>query len=220
MIQAVIFDIDGTLVDSVDLHARAWQEALQDFGREFPYEQVRHEIGKGGDRLLPGLLAPKAVEAQGEDIKAHRAELFKRKVLPDVRPFPGVRALFERIKTDGKKIALASSAMSDEIEVYKRIANIEGIVDVETSADDAAKSKPHPDIFDATLERISGMDPALVMVVGDTPHDAIAASKARLLTIGVLCGGFPELELRAAGCIAIYRDPAALLAGYDGSPLH
>jgi beta-phosphoglucomutase-like phosphatase (HAD superfamily) len=129
MIQAVIFDIDGTLVDSVDLHARAWQEALQDFGREFPYEQVRHEIGKGGDRLLPGLLAPKAVEAQGEDIKAHRAELFKRKVLPDVRPFPGVRALFERIKTDGKKIALASSAMSDEIEVYKRIANIEGIVD-------------------------------------------------------------------------------------------
>ncbi len=91
MIQAVIFDIDGTLVDSVDLHARAWQEALQDFGHEFPYEQVRHEIGKGGDELLPDLLPPKAVKAQGEDIKAHRAELFKRKYLPDVRPFPGVR---------------------------------------------------------------------------------------------------------------------------------
>jgi HAD superfamily hydrolase (TIGR01549 family) len=220
MIQAVIFDIDGTLLDSVDLHARAWHEALQHFGHDFPYEQVRHEIGKGGDQLLPDLLPPEVINAQGEDIKAYRGELFKLRYLSDVRAFPGVRELFERIRADGKKIALASSAKSDEIKVYKKIANIEGVVDVEASADDAEKSKPHPDIFDATLKRLGEMDPALVMVVGDTPHDAVAASKARLLTIGVLCGGFPELELRAAGCIAIYRDPASLLAGYDGSPLH
>jgi HAD superfamily hydrolase (TIGR01549 family) len=170
--------------------------------------------------LLPDLLPASEVNALGEDIKAYRAELFRLRYLSDVRAFPGVRELFERIRADGKKIALASSAKSDEIEVYKKIANIEGIVDVQTSADDAEKSKPHPDIFDATLERLGGLGPALVMVVGDTPHDAQAASKARLRTIGVLCGGFPELELRAAGCIAIYRDPAALLAGYDNSPLH
>jgi HAD superfamily hydrolase (TIGR01549 family) len=219
MIEAIIFDIDGTLVDSVDLDARAWQEALQHFGHDFPFPQVRHEIGKGGDQLLPDLLPPKVVNSQGEEIEKYRADLFKQKYLSEVRAFPNVRELFERIRADGKKIALASSAKSDEIAIYKKIADIEGVVNVETSADDAEKSKPHPDIFDATLNRLGGINPASVIVVGDSPHDATAASKARLLTIGVLCGGFPESELRAAGCIAIYRDPAALLTGYDDSPL-
>ena len=219
MIEAVIFDIDGTLVDSVDLHARAWQEALLHFGHDVTFPQVRHEIGKGGDQLLPDLLPPKVVDAEGEDIKQYRSQLFKSKYLAQVRPFPKVRELFERIRADGKKIALASSAKRDEIDIYKKIARIEAVVDVETSADDAEKSKPHPDIFDATLDRLGGPNPASVLVVGDTPHDALAASKARLLTIGMLCGGFPETELHAAGCIAIYRDPADLLARYDESPL-
>ena len=220
MIEAIIFDIDGTLVDSVDLHARAWQEALQHFGHDLSFQQVRHEIGKGGDQLLPDLLPPRVVESQGEEIKKYRSELFKRKYLAQVRPFPSVRELFERMRADGKRIALASSAAPDEIERYKKIAQIDDRIDVETSADDAEKSKPHPDIFDVTLDRLGGINPGGVMVIGDTPHDAQAASKARLLTIGLLCGGFPEEELRAAGCIAIYRDPAALLAGYDESPLH
>jgi HAD superfamily hydrolase (TIGR01549 family) len=219
MIEAIIFDIDGTLVDSVDLHARAWQEALQHFGHDLSFQQVRHEIGKGGDQLLPDLLAPKVVDSQGEEIRKYRSELFKRKYLSQVRPFPAVRELFERIRADGKKIALASSAKSDEIAIYRRIARIEDLVDVETSADDVERSKPHPDIFDVTLDRLGGINPVGVMVIGDTPHDAQAASKARLLTIGMLCGGFPEQELRAAGCIAIYDDPAALLAGYGESPL-
>jgi HAD superfamily hydrolase (TIGR01549 family) len=219
MIEAVIFDIDGTLVDSVDLHARAWQEALQHFGHDLPVAQVRHEIGKGSDQLLPDLLTPRVIESQGEEIKKYRSELFKRKYLSQVRAFPGVRALFERIRADGKRIALASSAEKDEIEIYKKIAHIEDVVDVETSADDVERSKPHPDIFDVTLERLGGIDPMGALVIGDTPHDAKAASKARLLTVGMLCGGFPEEELRAAGCIAIYRDPATLLAEYDQSPL-
>ena len=219
MIEAIIFDIDGTLIDSVDLHAKAWQEALRHFGYDLPFEQVRREIGKGADQLLPDLLPPKVVNSQADDITDYRSELFKRKYLPEARSFPGVRELFKRIRGDGKKVALASSAKSDEIKIYKKIANIEDLVDVETSADDAQKSKPHPDIFDATLERLGELNPIGVLVVGDTPHDAQAASRARLLTIGVLCGGFPEAELRAAGCIAIYADPAALLAGYDLSPL-
>jgi HAD superfamily hydrolase (TIGR01509 family) len=219
MIAAIIFDIDGTLVDSVDVHAKAWQEALQHFGYEFPFEQVRHEIGKGGDQLLPDLLPPQVVDSQGEEIKNYRGDLFKRKYLPEVRAFPNVRELFDRVRADGKKIALASSAKGDEIAIYKKIANIGGVVDVETSADDAEKSKPHPDIFDATLEKLGGMNPASVLVVGDTPHDTAAASKARILTVGVLCGGFPEAELLAAGCIAIYRDPTDLLAKYNDSPL-
>lgn len=219
MIEAVIFDIDGTLLDSVDLHAEAWQEALKHFGHDIQFERVRHEIGKGADQLLPALLPNDQLQVRGKKIEKFRSELFKSKYLPLVRPFPMVRELLERIRADGKRIALASSAKGDEIAKYKKIADIDGLVDVETSSDDAEKSKPHPDIFEATLGKLGGIDPATVIVIGDTPHDAAAAAKAGLRTIGVLCGGFPEEELRAAGCVAIYRDPADLLAGYDGSLL-
>jgi len=220
MIEAVIFDIDGTLIDSVDLHARAWQEALRRFGHEFPFERVRHEIGKGGDQLMPTLLPADVVERRGEAIEKYRSELFKREYLSQVKPFPGVRELFERIKADGKKIALASSAKGDELAAYKKIADIEGLDDVETSSDDAEKSKPHPDIFQAAVEKLGLESSEDVVVIGDTPHDAEAATKANLRIIGVLCGGFSEDELRGAGCFAVYRDPADLLAGYSESPMN
>jgi HAD superfamily hydrolase (TIGR01549 family) len=219
MLEAVIFDIDGTLIDSVDLHARAWQEALQHFGYDIPFERVRHEIGKGGDKLMRDLLPVELVESREEEIAIYRADLFKRKYLSEVCGFPCVRDLFERIRADGKKIALASSAKGDELANYTRIADIDGLTDAETSSDDAERSKPHPDIFEAALERLGGMDASRAIVIGDTPHDAEAATKAGLRTIGVLCGGFPEQELRDAGCFAIYRDLAHLLSEYNESPL-
>jgi HAD superfamily hydrolase (TIGR01549 family) len=219
LIEAVVFDIDGTLVDSVDLHARAWQEAFARFGKEIPYERVRQQIGKGGDQLMPVFLSEEELERFGEELEKYRGELFKREYMPRVKPFPEVRALFERIRRDGKRIALASSAKQEEVEVYKKIAGIEGLVEEEASKDDAEKSKPHPDIFEAALARLGDPTPARVIVVGDTPYDAEAAGKADLRTIGFLCGGFPEADLRAAGCIRIYRDAADLLARYDESPL-
>ena len=219
MLKAVIFDIDGTLVDSVDLHARAWQEAFRHFGREIPYEEVRHQIGKGGDQLMPVFFSKEELDEFGEEMEKYRGDLYKREYLPRVRAFPAVRALFERIRRDGKKIALASSAKEEELKVYKEIADIADLVEEETSADDADKSKPHPDIFEAALAQLGDVKPADVIVVGDTPYDAEAAGKAGLRTVGVLCGGFPEAELRAAGCVAIYQDPADLLARYDDSPL-
>jgi phosphoglycolate phosphatase-like HAD superfamily hydrolase len=127
--------------------------------------------------------------------------------------------LFERLKADGKRIALASSAKGDELQTYKKITGIGDLLETETSSDDAEKSKPHPDIFEAALERLGQISPERVVVIGDTPYDAEAAGKAGLRTIGVLCGGFPEADLRGAGCIAIYRDPADLLGRYDESPL-
>jgi HAD superfamily hydrolase (TIGR01549 family) len=219
MLKAVIFDIDGTLVDSVDLHAHAWQEAFRHFGREIPYREVRQQIGKGGDQLLPVFFNKEELKEFGEELEKYRADLFKREYLPRVRAFPKVRELFERIKQDGKRIALASSAKEEELKVYKEIANINDLVEEETSADDADKSKPHPDIFEAALAALGDAQTNEVIVVGDTPYDAEAAGKADLHTIGVLCGGFPEAELRAAGCIAIYQDPADLLANYDESPI-
>jgi HAD superfamily hydrolase (TIGR01549 family) len=219
MIKAIVFDIDGTLVDSVDLHARAWQEAFAHFGKEIPYERVRYQIGKGGDQLMPVFLSKQELEAFGEALEKYRGELFKREYLSRVKAFPAVRELFERISRDDKRISLASSAKAEELEVYKKIANIEDLVEEETSKDDVDKSKPHPDIFEAALARLGDPQREQVFVVGDTPYDAEAAGKAGLKTIGFLSGGFPEEDLRAAGCVRIYEGPADLLARYDESPL-
>jgi HAD superfamily hydrolase (TIGR01509 family) len=219
MIRAVIFDIDGTLIDSVDLHAAAWQVAFRHFGHEIPFERVRSQIGKGADKLMPALLPREEVEQRGKEIEQYRLDLFRREDLPRVKAFPRGRELFERIKADGKQIALASSAKGQELAQNKRVAGIEDLVDVETSSDDADESKPEPDIFQAALDRLDGLEPAAVIIVGDTSYDAEAAKKAGLRTIGLLCGGWPEQELLEAGCIAIYRDPADLLRQYDHSPL-
>ena len=219
MVEAVIFDIDGTLIDSVDLHAAAWQEALRHFGRDVPFEKVRAQIGKGGDLLMSALLPEEQVRRRGKEIEEYRLDLFKREYLPRVKPFPSVRELFGRIKADGLRIALASSAKKEELGRYKQIAGIEDLLEAETSSDDAENSKPHPDIFEAALDRLGGIAAVDAIAVGDTPYDAQAAGKAGLRTIGLLCGGWPEAELRAAGCTAIYREPTDLLRDYDQSPL-
>ncbi len=219
MIKAVIFDMDGTLIDSNDFHARAWQEILARYGHEVTFEQARHQIGKGGDQLMPVFLSEEEVERDGPRIEKERSELFKRDYLPRIEAFPMTRELFERIKRDGKTILLASSSKAKELDAYKKIARIDDLIEDATSSDDAERSKPHADIFEAALTKLDGVTPAEAIVVGDTPYDAEAAGKAGLATIGLLCGGFPEAELRASGCIAIFRDPADLLARYDESPL-
>ncbi|MCJ2053656.1 HAD family hydrolase [Methylobacterium sp. J-070] len=217
--RAAIFDIDGTLLDSVDLHARAWVEAFAHFGVETKEADVRAQIGKGGDELMPVFLPQERIEREGKAIESYRSDLFKRRYLPEVRPFPGVRPLFEHLRAAGLKIALASSGKRAEVERYTEILDIGDLVDVATSSDDADRSKPHPDIFEAALKKLARGPDDTVHVIGDTPYDAEAASKAGLRTIGLLCGGFPEADLSAAGCIAIYRDPQDLLDGFERSPL-
>jgi HAD superfamily hydrolase (TIGR01549 family) len=219
MIEAVIFDVDGTLIDSVDYHAKAWLWAFARHGHDISVDEIRKQIGKASDQLLPVFLTEEEIKQVGKTISEERDMFFKDEYLPHVHAFPMVRELFERIKADGKKVVLASSAKEDELERYEQIAQIEDLVDDSTSSDDAEKSKPHPDIFEAALGKLGGIDPSKVIVVGDTPWDAIAASKAGLKTIGLLCGGTPEAELREARCIAIFASPADLLARYDESPL-
>ena len=214
MIKALIFDVDGTLVDSVAIHAKAWQEAFEEFGYAVPFEDLRGQIGKGGDELMPVFLSEDEIKASGEHLKARRSEILTQKYLPKIKAFPKVRALFERLRGDGITIALASSAKGDEVQIYKQRADIVDLVETETSADDAERSKPHGDIFQAALDRLPGVDPADAIVIGDTPYDAQAAEKVGLRTIGVLSGGFSERVLREAGCFAIYRDAADMLARY------
>ncbi|GJE37936.1 HAD family hydrolase [Methylobacterium persicinum] len=217
--RAVIFDIDGTLLDSVDLHAKAWVEAFRHFGVETEEAEVRRQIGKGGDQLMPVFLSDEQVAKQGDEISSYRSDLFKRDYLDKVRPFPAVRPLFERIRREGLTIALASSGKKDEVEHYQKLLGIGDLVDVATSSDDADRSKPHPDIFQAAIGKLEGLSASDMIVIGDTPYDAEAAQKAGLATVGVLCGGFPESDLSQAGCIAIYRDPQDILDGFESSPL-
>ena len=217
--KAAIFDIDGTLLDSVDFHAEAWRQAFLRFGRDIPFADIRAQIGKGGDQLLPVFFSEREIALIGKVMEKTRGNIFKSEFLPKVKPFPGVRPLFERIRRDGLQIALASSAKKDELEHYAKLLEIEDLIEAGTSTDDAEKSKPHPDIFEAAMEKLGKVSPKKCLVLGDTPYDAEAADKAGIKTVGVLCGGFPEADLRNAGAIAIYRDPEDLLRRYDESPL-
>jgi HAD superfamily hydrolase (TIGR01509 family) len=215
--KAVIFDMDGTLVDSVDLHAEAWQQAFEHFGHDIPFQSIRSQIGKGGDQLMPVFLSKEEIESKGKQIEKYRSEYFKREFMPKVKPFAQVRELFERLIEDGWKLALASSAKEDELQIYKDICHISDLLDTETSSDDAEESKPHPDIFEAAMKRLGDISPKDCLVVGDSPYDAEAAGKAGIRSIGFLSGGFPEDDLRRAGYESIYEGTHDLFAQYDES---
>ena len=215
MPQAAIFDVDGTLVDSVDLHASAWQEALVKFGHNVTFEQARSQIGKGGDQLIPVFLSR---ADHGAEIEDWRSKLFRSKYLPLVRPFSAVPELLRRVREAGLQVAVASSAKKSEFEVYLVIACIKDLVDVAISSEDAEQSKPAPDIFRVALKKL-GIEGPEAVAIGDTPYDAEAAGKAGIPTIGMLCGGFTEAALREGGCVAVYPGPGALLACFDASPM-
>lgn len=217
MISAVIFDVDGTLVDSVDLHAESWQKAFRHFGREVPFEKIRFQIGKGADQFLPEFWSADELRSVGKPLQEFRSKLFKEEYLSQVKGFPKVRDLFLHLKAQSKKVALASSAKGDELQAYKVAACIDDLVDRETSSDDANKSKPHPDIFDAVLEKLGHPPADQTLVVGDTPWDIKAAKKAGIPTIAVRCGGFKDEDLR--GEVVIVDDPADLLARYSTLPI-
>lgn len=215
MLQAVIFDVDGTLIDSVDAHAHCWTETLRDFGYKVDFDEVRAQIGKGGDQLMKEFLSEEQIRQDGKRIEEARSKLFTNEFLSTVKAFPKTRELFDELSAAGCRIVLASSANGNELDTYKEKADIVDLTEDETSKDDAAQSKPHPDIFEAAMEKLSNVPAQAVVVIGDSPWDAIAARKAGLRSIGVLCGGFPEQDLREAGFQKIYRDPADLLNHCD-----
>jgi HAD superfamily hydrolase (TIGR01509 family) len=219
MIESVIFDVDGTLVDTVDLHARAWQQALRHFGKDVPLDAIRQHVGKGGDQTMPVFLSTAELATYGKELDAYKSQLYRREYMPQAKPFPKVRELFLRLRQDNKRIALCTSAEIEELEYNKKLLQVDDLIAAETSARDAKRTKPFPDVFYAVLRKLSDPPPETAMVVGDSPYDAQAAAQVPLATIGLLCGGYAEKLLRDAGCIAIYRDPADLLAHYEQSPL-
>lgn len=219
MVQAVIFDIDGTIIDSVDLHIQAWKQTFANYGKDVSDELIRPQIGKGSDDMLPVFFSNEELDRFGRDLKQYRSKLFEREYLPKVKAFPGVRELFERIKQENKKISLASTAKEEEINIYKEIARIENLVDCAVCSEEVQQSKPHRDICAVALHKLGDMASDQAIVVGDTEYDAEAASKINMRAIGLLCGGGNLEELHRAGCIAIYKHPADLLDHYEASPL-
>jgi HAD superfamily hydrolase (TIGR01549 family) len=218
MIRAVIFDLDGTLVDSNELHVLAWHDTFRHFHKDIPLERLREQIGKGGDQYLPEFLNERELREFGEEADKYRGEVFKKNYLPHVKPFPKVCELFERLRADGKKIALASSGKNAEVQHYEKLLGIKSLVDCMTTSDEVAQSKPKPDVFLAALNLLELLASEAI-AVGDTPYDVEAAKKIELPIIGVRCGGFSEDVLREEGAIAIYRDPADLLDHYYQSPI-
>jgi HAD superfamily hydrolase (TIGR01509 family) len=212
---AFIFDIDGTLVDSNELHVDSWDRAFRHFGKQFHREKLRAQIGKGSDQYLPEFLTPDEIKRFGKELDDYRSDVFRKEYLPKVRAFPKVRELFQQIRNDKKRIVLASSGKKADTKYYIDLLEIDDLIDGYVSADDAENSKPEPDIFAASLKKLGDISPADAVTVGDTRFDIQAARKAGLKTIAFLCGGTSESVLRNVGAVAIYRDPADFLARYD-----
>lgn len=215
--RAALFDVDGTLVDTNDLHTAAWREAFLQFGHDIALETIREQVGKGGDNLIPALI-PGTSKGRAEEIDEFRGELFKRDYLPRALPFPGVRALFERLTEDGVRIVLASSSSKAEVDFHLSLIGCSDLVSAVTTRDDVESSKPCPDIFAAALAKVAPLGADQAIVVGDTPWDVKAAARAGLRTIGFLSGGFPEEVLRDSGAALVYAGPQDLLARYASSP--
>ena len=218
--KAAIFDVDGTLIDSVHHHAKAWQETFRHFGHAIRFCDIRGQIGKGGDQLMPVFLTQQEIESKGKEIEEYRGELFKREFLGKVKPFAKIRELFQCLLDDDWKIALASSAKKDELQAYKEICKISDLVSAETASNDAEKSKPYPDIFVAAMQRLGAVAPHDCVVVGDSLYDAEAAAKANIRSIGFLSGGFEEAWLRKAGFQMIYWGTPDLYIKYEESLFH
>ncbi|WP_174297116.1 HAD family hydrolase [Sphingomonas bacterium] len=217
-IKAVFFDIDGTLVDSNDQHVLAWEEAFAFAGASFDRSLIHDQIGKGTDMLVPALL-PDLDETGQEGLgKAHGA-IFKIRYLDAVKAFPGAHDLLARVRRAGRRVVLASSASTAELDHYIGLLDARDLVDATTSADDVEKTKPAPDIFATALGKVAPLGPDEVVVVGDTPYDMEAAGKCGIAAVALRSGGFSDRLLIGAGAVCVYDDAAALLDDFDCSPL-
>jgi HAD superfamily hydrolase (TIGR01509 family) len=215
-LRALLLDVDGTLLDSVQAHAAAWVEALREDGVTVAVETVRPLVGMGGDKLLPAVSGIASDGEQGKRISERRGDIFRSRYLPHLRPFPMVRPLLEAFRERRLQLIVATSATKDDLGGLLERANIADLVDTCASGDTAKRSKPDPDIILAAL-RIGGVAAEHSLLLGDTPYDVEAAARAGLPSIGLRCGAWDETGL--SGAIAVYRDPADLLQRLDESPI-
>jgi len=212
----VIFDIDGTLVDSNEAHAQSWVDTFAEAGYDVPFDIVRPLIGMGADKLLPKTIGVKHDSEEGKKLIKRRSEIFRKKYLPTLRPLEGSRALVLRVRSDGLKAIVATSAKDEELKGLLEAAEVADLMEEKATASDAKRSKPDPDIVNAAIGE-SGILRRNLVMIGDTPYDIEAATRAKVRTIAFRSGGWSDADLH--GAVEIYDGPADLLARYDSSLL-
>lgn len=216
-ISAMIFDIDGTLVDTNDSHTESWHRVFRDFGFPVSRDRIDVEVGKGGDKLLPSIL--------GEDVDARLGTSIRKEVTSEFlriaastrfRVFPGVVELLGALRERRIRLALATSSKQEQLDAIERSAGLSlaSLVDHVITKDDARESKPAPDLVVAALEKLE-VEAHQTVLVGDTPYDGEASRRAGVSFVGVLCGGRDPRLLKEAGARHVWRDPADLLAHLD-----
>lgn len=217
-VRAVIFDIDGTFIDTNEAHIDAWREAFAAHGYSVTAERLKPEIGKGGDQLVPAVIGDDGEKRDGDAIRRDHDDAYLHLAARrHFRVFPGAQELLDAVRRRGLKTALATSSKKKFVEATERSAHydLESQVDLLVTADDIEQSKPAPDLVLATLDKLD-LPAAACLFVGDTAHDAEAARKAGVASIGLLCGGCSSDEaLRAGGAGCVCRDPADLLDHLD-----
>jgi HAD superfamily hydrolase (TIGR01549 family) len=211
-VEAVLFDIDGTLVDTNYLHAVAWRRAFTESGFDVPTAWIHHRVGMGSDRLMQELIGE-----ERDDVKRGWRRHFEA-LKPEIRAFPGAAALLREVRGRGIRVVLASSSEESDLEALLAALGADEVIDCVTSAGDVGEAKPAPEVFEVAMRKAS-CDPDRTLVVGDSVWDVLAAKKAGLPCICVLTGGIAAEVLLEAGAVAVYRDVEELRTELGRSPL-
>jgi HAD superfamily hydrolase (TIGR01509 family) len=213
----VLFDVDGTLVDTTYVHALCWSEALRQNGHEVPMSAVHHLIGMSSDPLLTTLLGADRDTDQDDSLDAAHKTLYKQ-YWGRLRPLPGAADVLRRCAAAGLTVVLASSASSEELAMLRSVIGADDVITMATGKDDADAGKPEPDIVQVALQK-SGIAADRAIFVGDATWDGVAAGRAGVPFVGVTCGGTSEGELRSAGAVEVWRNPAQLVERFDDTVL-
>jgi HAD superfamily hydrolase (TIGR01509 family) len=215
-VNAVVLDIDGTLLLSNEAHARSYVDAASSLGLPSNFESILRLIGKGSDKLIPEAFGFDSESDLGKSLDTLKAKVFKARYLSTLQPAPGARELLRRLRQDDRRLVVATSASKEDIASLLERAEVKDLVEETTSADDTAASKPEPDVVAAALKKVETKPNAAVML-GDTPYDIEAARRAGVAIIAFRCGGWTDKDLH--GAVAVYDHPADLLAHYSESVL-
>jgi HAD superfamily hydrolase (TIGR01549 family) len=200
MIDAVVFDVDGTLVDTNYQHALAWFRAFRRFDVTPPVWRIHRAIGMGGDQLVKAVAGDDVEEKYGEELRTAWTEEFDE-FLPQVQPFAGAEPLLKEIRKRGLTLVLASSGEEQHVEHYLDLINGRELAAAWTTSADAEETKPAPDLIETAMRK---MDTTNAVMIGDSVWDAKAAEKAGIATYAVRTGGFSIEELETAGARKVY----------------
>ncbi len=212
--RAVLFDIDGTLLDSNYLHVHAWCRAFTEVGIAVESWRIHRSIGMDGTLLLESLTGDAGDDAQqrAKDLHLH----YLKELSPLLRRLPGTRELLERVQTLGLQVVLASSASEDELSMSRAVLDSEDLISAATSSEDVDVAKPEPTIIEVALDR-AGVDAGHAVFVGDAVWDIVACVRAGVPAIGLLSGGVSRAELENAGAEAVFEDPLDLCDHLDST---